>query len=108
VATEAAIALAALVEARTAARDFLEAQLDDLPPLAAAWAERAANAYEYLLDLAEPLSAALTAPGRDILWAEPEWRSESHERLEQIAELDAEAVNSLRRIAEADYSPDEM
>jgi hypothetical protein len=104
-AAELAAALTALAEARTAARDFLEAYRDDLPP--AAGAERAANLYDQLVDLAEPLAAALAPPGGVILWSQPDWRAETRGRLEQIAELDAEAVNSLRRAQEAEYAPED-
>ncbi len=107
VAGEAAAALTALVGARTAARDFLEAQREQLPQPAAAWVARAAALYDHLLDLLEPLSVALAAPEGEILWAHPEWRAEHYERLEQIAELDAEAVNCLRRSGE-EYTPDEV
>jgi hypothetical protein len=107
VAREAAAVLAALAETRTAARDFLEALLDDLPPLPAAWAERAANSYDQLLDLAEPLAAALAPPGGGILWSLADWRADTHARLEQIAELDAEAVNHLRRGQQAEYTPED-
>ncbi len=99
VAAEAARALAALVEGRAAARDYLEHSAERLLPATTAGAERAADLYVRVLDLAEPLSAALNGPGAEILWAQPDWRAEARERLEQIAELDAEAVNCLRRAA---------
>lgn len=105
-AREAARALAELVERRAAARDFLEEGLERLSPARAAGAERAADCYGRFLDLAEPLSAALSEPGAEILWAQPDWRAEVRERLEQISELDAEAVNCLRRGAELEYAPD--
>lgn len=106
VAAEAAGALAALAESRAAARDFLEGSLEGLPTAIAVGAERAADLYGRMLDLAEPLSAALNGPGGRILWAQPDWRAEAGARLEQISELDAEAVNCLRRGAAAEYAPD--
>ena len=108
VAGEAAAALAALVESRTAARDFLEGQVEELLEPEAAGAERAAGLYGQLLDLLEPLSVALGAPGGEILWGHAEWRAEHYARLEEIAELDAEAVNCLRRGGEAEYEPEEV
>jgi hypothetical protein len=104
---EAAAALSALAEARAAARDFLEAAGDDLPPGPAAGAERAADLFGQLLDLTDPLAAALAPPGGEILWSQPDWRAEARARLEQIAELDAQAVNTLRRAQQADYTPED-
>ena len=76
--------------------------MEVLPEPTAAWAERAAGRYDALLDRLEPLSVALAGPGGEILWASPDWRAEHYERLEEIAELDAEAVNCLRRSEEED------
>ena len=106
-AAQAEAAFGALLEARTAARDFLEAILEDLPPLASSWAERAVGHYEQLFERLDPLAAALAPPGGPILWAHSEWRPETYRRLQEIAELDAEAVNCLRRSAEAEYAPEE-
>jgi len=102
-----AAALAALVEARTAARDFVTAHAADLPDLPAAWAERAGDRYERLLDLLEPLAAEIAGPGAQVLWSQEEWRESAHRRLEAAAELDAQALGCLRRAAEADYAPED-
>ncbi len=100
-------ALGALLEARSAAHDFVTARLGDLPDLSAAWAERAADRYGRLLDLLEPLAAEAAGPGALVLWAQEEWRDSARERLEAGGELDAQALGYLRRAAEADYAPEE-
>ncbi len=103
-AREAAGALTALAENRMLARDFLEAQVPDLEvPLASA-AQRALGLYDQMLDCLEPLSEALSAPEGDLLWTDPDWRVAARARLAEVAELDAEAVNCLRRGGEAEYA----
>jgi len=102
-----AATLAALVEARTEAQEFLLAQTECLLPLPAAWTQRAADLYEQMLDLLEPLTVQLSGPERDILWAQEDWRQATAELLGEVAELDAQAVNCLRRAPEAEFAPEE-
>lgn len=107
VAAPVAATLTALVEARTAAQEFLLVQAEDLPPLPGAWAQRAADLYEQMLGLLEPLTVQLSGPEKDILWAQEDWRPVNAELLEEVAELDAQAVNCLRQAPEAEFAPEE-
>ena len=96
--------LAALVEARGAAQDFLQGVTPDLTPLPAAWARRAADHYERMLERLEPLAERLSEV--EDAGPEPEQAQASTvAALEELATLDAEALDSLHSAPTATYTP---
>jgi hypothetical protein len=103
-AAELGACLAALAVARGAAQEFLREATQGLAPAPAAWVRRAVNQYELLLERLEPLAERLAAPENQPPWS-AEDQTEIAGALEAVAELDAEAVNCLRRAPEAEYGP---
>lgn len=97
--------IAALIDSRAAAIDFLQASAHLFPAIPAAWLQQAADYYTQLVDLLETRVPPVFDPLATEALTDPRWRQQWSACLGQVAELDMEAAGCLRRSLSADFPP---